>query len=263
MVDVNVFVGLRLIGLAGSIQGPIPENTCGTGWHLLICFGFLISAGSFARSAHWQPPESKLSSVSRADLCITEGAISEFPDHRLLVTAVKMCAYVNVVTGQRVEARFKYLGSTAEEVPLGSGEIRRQFGLKLRAEDACNLVYAMWRIEPESKLVVSVKSNPGQHSSAECGNRGYQNIKPRSSKPVPRLVAGQMHTLRAEINSEQMRVFADDTPVWEGSLGAQTRALEGPVGIRSDNARLEIALRAELPPGQSVRPGCRTGQEVE
>ena len=72
-------------------------------------------------------------------------------------------------------------------MPLASGEMRRQFGLKLRAEDACNLVYAMWRIEPESKLVVSVKSNPGQHTSAQCGNRGYQNIKPLHSSPLPSL----------------------------------------------------------------------------
>jgi hypothetical protein len=86
---------------------------------------------------------------------------------------------------QLVEAHFTLLGSTGNEAMLGSGELRRQFGLKLRAQDVCNLVYAMWRIEPESKLVVSVKSNPGQHTSAECANRGYRNIKPRHSTPVP------------------------------------------------------------------------------
>jgi hypothetical protein len=56
----------------------------------------------------------------------------------------------------------------------------------------------MWRIEPESELVVSVKSNPGQHTSAECGNRGYRNIK---SRPVPVLRSGHTHDLRAEINA--------------------------------------------------------------
>jgi hypothetical protein len=64
---------------------------------------------------------------------------------------------VNAPTPPFAEAHFTYLGSTGNEARLGSGELRRQFGLKLRAEDACNLVYAMWRIEPESKLVVSVK----------------------------------------------------------------------------------------------------------
>src|SRR4029077_13503182 len=100
-------------------------------------------------------------------------------------------------TSQLVEAHFTFLGSTGNEARLGSGELRRQFGLKLRAQDACNLVYTMWRIEPESKLVVSVKSNPGQHSSAECGNRGYRNIKPRRSTPAPLLRPGDTHRLSA------------------------------------------------------------------
>jgi hypothetical protein len=70
-----------------------------------------------------------------------------------------MRAYVNTFTSQPIEAHFTFLGSTGNEARLGSGELRCQFGLKLRAQDACNLDYAMWRIEPESKLVVSVKSN--------------------------------------------------------------------------------------------------------
>ena len=101
-------------------------------------------------------------SVARANLCVTEGAIEELPGERLSVSVSKMRAYVNAFTPQLVEGRFTYLGPTENEARLGSGELRRQFGLKLRAQDACNLVYAMWRIEPESKLVVSVKNNPGQ-----------------------------------------------------------------------------------------------------
>jgi len=125
-------------------------------------------------------------------------------------------------TSQLVEAHFTFLGSTSSEARLGSGELRRQFGLKLRAQDACNLVYAMWRIEPESKLVVSVKSNPGQHTSAECPNRGYRNIKPRRSTPVPVLRSGDTHDLRAEINADEMKVFADSQIVWEGLLGQRS-----------------------------------------
>ena len=132
-----------------------------------------------------------------------------------------MRAYLNALTSQSVEADFTYLGSTGNEARLGSGELRRQFGLKLRAQDACNLVYAMWRIEPESKLVVSVKSNPGQHSSAGCGNRGYRNVKPARSKPVPVLHPGSAHSLRAEMNGAEMKVFADNVLVWEGSVGPE------------------------------------------
>ena len=132
-----------------------------------------------------------LTSVSRANLCITEGAIEELPSGRLSVSVPKMRAYLNVITAPQVEAHFTYLGSTGNEGRLGSGELRRQFGLKLRAQDACNLVYAMWRIEPESKLVVSIKSNPGQHTSAECSNRGYRNIKTATKQTSTGLAYGR------------------------------------------------------------------------
>jgi hypothetical protein len=140
--------------------------------------------------------------------------------------------------------------------------MRRQLGLKLRAQDACNLVYAMWRIEPDSKLVVSVKSNPGQHTSAECGNRGYRNIKPVHSSPVPVLRPDVTHTLRAELKETEMRVYA----VWEGNVGSEGARLDGRVGIRSDNAKLEIELRAGHPngPHPDYQLSCRPGSgEVE
>jgi hypothetical protein len=172
-----------------------------------------------------------------------------------------MRAYVNAYTQPVAQVQFTYLGSTPNEVPLASGEMRRQFGLKLRAQDACNLVYAMWRIEPESKLVVSVKSNPGQHTSAECGNRGYQNIKPLHSSPLPALRSGEPHTLRAEMNGADTKVFADESLVWAGSVPADALVFEGPVGMRSDNTHLELNLQTGQPM-QQPPPGCR-GPESE
>ena len=71
----------------------------------------------------------------------------------------------------------------------------------------------MWRIDPESKVVVSVKRNPAAHTNAECGNRGYLNIKPRRSAAVPRLRPGDAHTLRAEMNGQELRVFVDGVQV--------------------------------------------------
>jgi hypothetical protein len=136
----------------------------------------LLFLGALSLGAASGPSRTGLIPVPRANLCVTEGVIDELPGQRLSVSVPKMRAYLNAFTPQVVEAHFTYLGSTGNEARLGSGELRRQFGLKLRAQDACNLVYAMWRIEPESKLVVSVKSNPGQHTSAECGNRGYRNV---------------------------------------------------------------------------------------
>jgi hypothetical protein len=231
--------------------------------NFILAAGFLLFAFTTRMGAlpatNWIP-------VPHAKLCVTEGAVESASGNRLSVNVPKMRAFATIATTQEVEAHFTYLGKTPGEKPLGSGEMRRQFGLKLRAQDPCNLVYAMWRIEPESKLVVSVKSNPGQHTSAECGNRGYRNIKPLHSSLVPLLRPGAVHTLRAEMNGAEMRVYADNNLVWEGNVGPEGGRLNGPVGMRSDNARLEIELRA----GQSTsahpdyqlscRPGTGEGE---
>jgi hypothetical protein len=224
----------------------------------------LASSAVWCHRAVAAPPASGLAAVAREQLCVTEGSITPAgAAYWWSVDTPKMRAYVNGSTTALLEARFIYLGSTGNEARLGSGELRRQLGLKLRAQDACNLVYAMWRIEPQSKLVVSVKRNPGQHTSAECGNRGYRNIKPRHSAPVPALSIGAEHTLRGELSGEQMRVFVDNALVWDGSVAPDALDLDGPVGVRSDNARLNLALRAGLPlkgpPAQM--PACRTGSE--
>ena len=216
---------------------------------LLSGFNAGVTAQSFG---------TRLVPVSKANLCVTEGTIEEVPGGRLSVNVSKMRAYVNSYTQPVAEARFTYLGSTPNEAPLASGEMRRQFGLKLRAQDACNLVYAMWRIEPESKLVVSVKSNPGEHTSAQCSNHGYQNIKPSRSSPVPVLRSGDTHTLRAQMNGAEMKVFADNSLVWEGSVGPLD--FDGPVGIRSDNARLQIEIETGPLIKQQSSPGCRAAE---
>lgn len=213
---------------------------------------------TFAQSAGWL-------TLHRDRLCVTEGAIEKTATDRLLVSVPKMRAYVTEWTAQSAEVRFTYLGGTRKESALGSGANRRQFGLKLHAQDPCNLVYAIWRIDPESKLVVSVKRNPSAHTSAECGNRGYENIKPRKASPVPRLGAGQSHTLRAEMKTAELRVFVDNREVWEGDVGSDAAKLEGPVGIRSDNARLEFDLMARESAGthpNSVE-ACKTGSAEE
>src|SRR5271155_1094814 len=226
-----------------------------------LCTWVLIFLNALSLGAGAESPRTSLRPVSRASLCVTEGTIEQLPGERLSVSVPKMRAYVNELTPQIVEAQFIYLGSTGNEARLGSGELRRQFGLKLRAQDACNLVYAMWRIEPESKLFVSVKSNPGQHNSAECANHGYGNIKPLHSKPLSALQPGATHDLRAQMNGEELKVFADNALVWEGNVGGAAASFHGPVGMRSDNARLELEVRAPQSPAlpSNRDPGCRTG----
>ena len=186
--------------------------------------------------------ESNLHPVGRDMLCITEGAISELPGQRLSVDVPKMREYLNRWTSQTIAAQFTYLGPTRIESKLGSGQTRVQFGFKLRAQDPCNLVYAMWRIEPESKLVVSIKANPGQNTSAACGNQGYHNVKPLHHSPLPILHPGDKHTFRVEMAGEQVSVFVDGAMVWDGNVGREALRLDGPVGIRSDNAKLQFEL---------------------
>jgi hypothetical protein len=197
--------------------------------------------------------------VERADFCVTEGAIGKAAGDRMSIDVPKMRAYVTRATGQSAEIRFRYLGPTQTESALGSGQMRRQLGLKLRAQDPCNLVYAIWRIDPEAKLVVSVKRNPSQHTSAQCGNHGYTNIKPRKSFPVPRLITGELHTLRAEMKKGELRVFVDNHEVWEGDVGTDAASLEGPVGVRSDNARLEFNFKARAADGSRHSWPCKSG----
>jgi hypothetical protein len=223
---------------------------------------FLISAALLVGSLHGRPPDQRMVVIDREHLCVTDGSVAELPGQRLSVSAPAMRAYATVTTLQDVTARFAYLGATDKLSRLGSGQARQQFGLKMHSQDPCNLVYVMWRIEPESKLVVSIKSNPGQHTSAECHNQGYTNIQPRRSLAVPLLRPGAAHTLHAQTNGEDLRVFADDRLVWEGAVGRDAAALVGPVGIRSDNVKLEIELTAGRSGG--AQPGaplaCRQGE---
>ena len=183
--------------------------------------------------------------ISRGELCVTEGEIEAPGSGQLRVDDSKMRAYTALKTDPVAELRFTYLGPTQEVSKLGSGTVRQQLGLKLRAQDACNLVYVMWRISPESKLVASVKRNPGQRTSAECGNQGYRNIKPQRSIGVPTLSAGSSHLLRAELQQDNLRVFVDQTPVWQGPLGDDALSFNGPVGMRTDNVRLDFEFFAD------------------
>src|SRR5215471_4648084 len=203
--------------------------------------------------------------VGRSKLCITEGEIAEREDNKLSVSVPKMRAFVTGPTLQEVEAHFTYLGPTKKSSPLASGELRRQFGLKLRAQDGCNLVYAMWRIEPKAELVVSVKSNPGMTKSSQCGANGYRNIKPSRESSLPEIKAGKHYTLRAMIDDNQMRVYANNQLVWEGALGADAPAFNGPVGVRTDNGRFDFKLFAGLPRAgqQGASATCHAGNGDE
>jgi hypothetical protein len=214
----------------------------------------------FSNGAHGQITGTKFV-VPPSQLCVTEGEIRPAQQTQLSVGVPKMRAYINGWTSQAIEAQFTYLGPTANQSRLGSGEVRQQFGLKLRAQNACNLVYAMWRFEPESKVVVSVKRNPQQSTSSECGNHGYQNIKPAHGSAVPAVRPGSVHTFSAEFHGNELRVSADGRMVWQGEAGPDAADLKGPVGIRSDNVRLSLDLQAGVLTGQHPHflQACKSG----
>jgi hypothetical protein len=153
--------------------------------------------------------------------------------------------------------RFTYRGRTAEDVPLASGQIRRQVGLKLRAVDGCNLVYVMWRIDPTPGLEVSAKVNPGMHTSDDCGSNGYVAVSPGVVPLVP-LVPGIDHVLEARISGLVITVFVDDVLVWQGALPDSARWLSGPAGIRTDNVVIDAELMTVPGPVRirSSIPGC-------
>ena len=182
--------------------------------------------------------------IDRQGWCVTKGGIGSLPRGRLAIAGPEVRAVALAATAQAAEMRFTYRGASTESKPLGSGEVRRQLGLKLRAQNSCNLVYVMWRIEPEAKLVVSIKRNPGQELHAQCGTHGYTNVKPGRHRAVPRVEPGSAHRLRAELRGRELRVFADGEPVWEGKLGPEIEEFDGPVGLRTDNVRLELQYLA-------------------
>lgn len=194
-------------------------------------------------SAPVAPPVSR--TVSPARLQVTQGSLGEAGDGALRVEVPRMRAVLPGAGGDEAELHFTWLGPTQGLVPLASGELRQQVGLKLRARDACNLVYVMWRIQPRAGLVVSVKRNEGQQASSECGAGGYRNVRPRFRASLPALVEGKAHRLAARLRGDALEVRVDGVPVWRGVLGPDAAGLAGPVGVRTDNGR--FLLRLEVP----------------
>jgi hypothetical protein len=180
--------------------------------------------------------------ISREQLLVTSGELEVLPLGRLKVESPKLRAVVTRATAQSGALWFHYLGPTGDAAPLSDGEMRTQIGLKLRAQDSCNVVYVMWRIAPAAKLVVSVKHNPGMHTHTECGARGYRNVTPAWERQVSDVAPGADHVLQAELRGHELAVFVDGASVWKGTLGSEVLRFDGPIGVRSDNARFDFKL---------------------
>ena len=214
---------------------------------------------SARRSPRGPPPATAgLEPIPLARLSVTQGDVEELPGSRpdglrLGIEHPRQRAVVPETTGDDVGLRFTWLGVTDPALPLASGRVREQVGLKLRARDGCNVLYAMWRIAPSAGIVVNFKRNPDDHRSGECGSDGYTTVRPRFMEPLDPLVPGQPHVLRARIDADVLTVFVDGQRVWEGVLPAEALTLEGPVGMRTDNARVRFELLVPQAGGPTSR----------
>ncbi|SDR28198.1 hypothetical protein SAMN05519103_01707 [Rhizobiales bacterium GAS113] len=200
---------------------------------------------------------SELQRIDRDDLCVTNGIVSVLPSGQLAIDASSSRAVVRTMAemaaDEVAEIRFRYLGPTRTSKPLASGELRRQIGLKLRAEDTCNLIYVMWHIEPDASVAVSVKRNAGMHIHEQCHAGGYLNLKAQRGVDLPPIRIGDTHSLRAELHGNDLKVAADGKVVWQGGLGSESQSLDGPTGFRTDNARFEFEFYADGPKGSRVQ----------
>jgi hypothetical protein len=195
-------------------------------------------------------------------LRLTEG--TAVPDGaRVHVTEPATRGYLEHSTGDDAELEIEYLGPTAQLSTLASGDSREQVGLKLRAQDSCNVIYVMWRLDQDSgakrEITVQLKRNTDAHTHEECGNAGYTRVRPtfRAKPPILRVerrsaedTTHYAHTLRAAITSssesrEQLEVYADGALVWRGTLPAEARQLRGPAGFRTDNVDVVLTLRGQ------------------
>jgi len=222
------------------------------------CFAVMAAFGFASSAVAQKGPLPALQRIDRDRLCVTNGAVSTLPDGRLTIETPSSRAIVQAGTGnagdQIAEVHFEYLGPSQDTRPLASGELRRQIGLKLKAEDSCNLIYAMWHIEPDTRVAVSIKQNPAQHTHEQCGARGYINFKSQVSAALPPIRAGEAHVLRAELHGKELTVTADGKVAWQGSFGSRLALPAGPPGFRTDNARFAFEYFAAAPPRSRPPP---------
>jgi hypothetical protein len=244
---------LSVLGSLLSVLG-----SCGA------CTAVTVAFGSASPVVAQQGSLPELQRINRGRLCVTNGIVSGLADDRLAVDTPSSRAIIQAdaenAADQIAEIQFRYLGPSQESRPLASGELRRQIGLKLRAQDSCNLIYAMWHIEPDTRVAVSIKQNSALHTHEQCGAHGYLNFK--SQTGVAPIHPGETHTLRAELHGKDMTVTADGKIAWQGSLGRELALPFGPPGFRTDNARFAFdyfasaaprsrALAQQTPPGRS------------
>jgi hypothetical protein len=231
---IRVPLSVALVGACGGARPDASPSTPDVG-------PGSTSAGSDAAPA----APGRLVVIEPRELSLSSGAIEDDGPGRFVIRSPVLRAELGRSPRSAAELSFVYRGPTHSDAPLASGELRRQIGLKLRAQDSCNVVYVMWHIEPATGIVVSVKSNPGQSRHAECGDRGYRFLEPSTSARAATVEPGTAHVLGAEMRGRQLLVKTDGSESWVGELPAAAFSFDGPIGVRSDNGEFSVELRAE------------------
>lgn len=206
-----------------------------------------------AAPASDRAPSIEVAPVTGDALCVTKGELTEGA-----VAVPTMRGYARGGGGDAAQLTFTYKGESHDSRALANGDVRRQIGLKLRAQDSCNVIYVMWRLDPRPKIDVSIKINPMMSTHEECGASGYTKVRSRAKHYVPAFEFGTKHTLRAEIVGDDLYAWVDNRLVYQGRLPASARAISGPAGLRSDNVSFDLVeLAAPSPSTSREAPACK------
>jgi hypothetical protein len=245
-------------------------------WHE-ICGVLLVCASSSCRES--PPSTARVTDLTRPSGSILGPEARPLPLEQVQTTLGRLepIAGAWLHTGPQLRAtfphscgdvaalKFRYRGATPQLVPLRSGQVRKQLGLKLRARDSCNVLYVMWRFETPPAVVVSAKRNPGTRHS-ECGNGGYHNLRPLWSTPIEAPDVESIHELAARIEAGVVEVWIDSKLVLRASVDQRLVPAQGEAGLRSDNVRFELhdftSVVPRSAPASSLEPACAASAAV-
>ncbi len=204
---------------------------------LFFLFLFLLMAFSKAAYADWvELPLSDLQITSGQDRTrlLGSGLIE------VKAPVFRATSRSSVSTASQLS--FAYREALPNPEPTEGGQVRIQVGQKLMSKDPCNLIYVMWRLFPQERIVVSVKRHSGS-TSAECGGQGYTNV---ASIAVPADLSARSGSYRDlqsvyDPSTRLLSVQINGREIWEGSLPTKlVRGLSGPVGVRADNGHFRF-----------------------
>jgi hypothetical protein len=180
--------------------------------------------------------------IKFSELKVTKGIVTEIAPDEFLVETPSLRGTVSTQIDTIACLKFRYFGVTDKRDKSGDGYEHHQIGIQLLAKNSCNLLYVMWRLQPE-ELVIKVKHNPGQTKHSECGNHGYHTI---DRMPYPGFQIDEPHELLASISdidsaNIKLQVWIDQQVALQTQIDrALLHNTPGVPGIRSDNGKYQF-----------------------